>query len=163
MRCENVRSLILDYTTNELDTEDRTKVEAHIRECQGCNHFFKLANNEWKLLDEWGSIAPKADFITNFWNRVSNEEPDNEKEVLNLFKFWKLNWSTVSALSIFLVVGIISIILVTSNQYDVVYTERDMADEELLFDLDRTISASATNLLEVYGAWDIDTTQGNGG
>ena len=69
MRCENVRSLILDYTTNELDTEDRTKVEAHIRECQGCNHFFKLANNEWKLLDEWPSPFHAA--AARVWQRQS--------------------------------------------------------------------------------------------
>ncbi len=73
MRCENIKSLIIDYTTNELNQEDRNNVQSHIKKCQECNHFFKLAYNEWKLLDEWGSIEPKADFITNFWYRISNE------------------------------------------------------------------------------------------
>jgi len=40
-----------------------------------------------------------------------------------------------------------------SNQ-PVSYTERDKRDEELLFELDRTLSINNINLLEIYGPWD---------
>jgi len=163
MRCENIKSLILDYAVDELGEENRINVETHIKNCEECNRFFNLADNQWKLLDEWESIEPRADYLTNFWDRISNEELRDKRKFLKVFKFWKPNWSMVSALSVFLVVGVISTILITSNNYDVAYTESDKVDEEILFDLDRTISISDTDLLEVYGAWDVGDTQENGG
>lgn len=154
MSCESIKELILDYTADELDDVDRLRVENHIKDCIDCNQFLLYARNEWRLLEEWGNIDPSGDIINRFWKRVSDENLGKENGIFSFFKSLIPSWSLIPSLSFVFAMVVASILFIYLSNQPVSYTERDKKDEELLFELDRTLSINNISLLEIYGPWD---------
>ena len=154
MSCESIRELILDYTSDGLDSAGRLRVEDHIKDCLDCNQFFLYARNEWRLLEELGNIEPGEDIINRFWKRASDENLGRENGMFSFLKPMIPGWSLVPSLSAVFAVFVASVLFIYFSNRPVSYTESDMKDEELLFELDRTLSTNNINLLEIYGPWD---------
>lgn len=156
MNCKELEELILEYTAGNLDQNEKLRVESHLRECKKCYLFFGQSNQVWNLLDEWDVIEPRKDIVTNFWERVS-EEDVRGKGIFDFFKNLKLNWSFGVALAVIAVIMIISVISFNIFEFKrtkVVFTENDKADEELLIQVDSAISKETAKSLEIYGPWD---------
>ena len=154
MSCEGIKELILDYTADQLDHVSRLRVENHLKECMDCYQFLHYARSEWKLLEEFGNIEPSDDIITKFWKRVSDENSGKENGIFSFIKSFIPNWSIIPSLSLVFALVVVSIVYIHLSHQKMSYTARDREDEELLFELDRTISINNTNLLEIYGPWD---------
>jgi hypothetical protein len=163
MNCENFKNLILDYTTDQLDQPQMNELKVHLDVCSECGEFLRFANLEWKLLDKWEWIEPKEDYIVKFWERLDHREEGPRPWLLSLFNYRVPNWSYTSVLSLFLVIVVIAIVYVNTENSVVKYTEKDREDEELLFEVDRTISFDSADMLEIYGLWDFDDVNNKGG
>jgi Predicted transmembrane transcriptional regulator (anti-sigma factor) len=149
MKCENFKELILEYPDGELSQSERLRVETHLRECEGCDLLFKQVNGVWNLLDRWDGIEPEGDFVAKFWDRVS--EGEVRGGILDFFRNWRSGWAIAVSVAVILIVSIISINVFESDRADVVFTEIDRADEELLIKLERVTSRETAKSLEVYG------------
>lgn len=163
MNCEKFKDLIIDYTIDDLDASDMSRLKAHIDVCNECNEFLRFASLEWKALDKWEDIEPKEDYIIRFWERLNNWEEGHKQGFFNLFNYRLVNWSSMSVLSVFLIMVITTIVFVTSQDSVVEFTEKDREDEKLLFEVDRTISLDNADVLEIYGLWNIDDGNNKGG
>lgn len=155
MSCKIIKKLILDYTADRLDRIERLHVENHLKDCKDCNQFFIYAKNEWRLWEEWEDIEPSGDVVNRFWKRISEKELGKGEGIFSIVKSFIPNWSLIPSLSLVVAVGIASILYIHLSHQKVSYTEMDREDEELLFELDRTLSTNNTNLLEIYGPWDV--------
>ena len=54
-----------------------------------------------------------------------------------------------------LIIGVFIFSLFSSRNTNVSFTDLDKRDEMLLIDVDNSISRNVTEILEVYGPWDI--------
>jgi hypothetical protein len=73
------------------------------------------------------------------------------------------NWSYVSVVSLFVIIFVVAILYVMTENSVVKYTEKDREDEKLLFEVDRTISFDSADMLEIYGLWNADDDNSKGG
>jgi hypothetical protein len=153
MSCESIKELILEYPDGDLTQGEKIQVETHLRECKGCNLFYRQSSELWDLLGRWGGVEPEKDFVATFWDRVSEEDIKKGKGVLDFLKDWKLGWAVAVAVAVILVVSVISFNVFQPDIAKVVITERDIEDEELLIRLERVTSRDTAKSLEVYGPW----------
>src|ERR1700752_555338 len=114
MECKEIKELILEYPDGDLSQSERLRVEMHLKECEVCTLLLDESHQVWNLMDKWDGIEVKGDFISKFWNRVS-EEGTRKRGVMDFFKNWKLGWVYVAATVVIL---IMSFILVNYFQYD---------------------------------------------
>jgi hypothetical protein len=162
MSCENFKNLILDYTLDHLG-RSQSELKVHLDVCNECSEFLRLTDLEWRLLDKWERIEPKEDYIVKFWERLDHREEARKPWLLNLFKYRVPNWSYISVVSLFLIIFVVAIVYVTTENGAVKYTEKDREDEKLLFEVDRTISFDSADMLEIYGPWSVDNDNNKGG
>ncbi len=162
MNCKELKELILEYAAGNLDQSEKLRVESHLKECKECYLFFRQSNQVWDLLDEWDVIEPKEDIVTNFWERVSGEEI-REKGIFDFFKNLKLNWSFGVALAVIMIISVISFNIFEFKRTEVVFTEKDKADEELLIELDRAVSRETARGLDIYGPWEDEIEENDKG
>ncbi|MBI2487225.1 MAG: zf-HC2 domain-containing protein [Deltaproteobacteria bacterium] len=162
MNCKELKELILEYTAGNLDQSEKLRVESHLKECKECYLFFGQSNQVWDLLDEWDIIEPKEDIVTNFWERVSEEEIRG-KGIFDFFKNLKLNWSFGVALAVIMIISVISFNIFEFKRTKVVFTENDKADEELLIELDRAVSRKTARGLDIYGPWEDEIEENDKG
>lgn len=160
MECEKIRELILDYSEGDLNQSDKLGVERHLKECKECNIYFEQSHKVWNLLDNWHTVEIKNDFIPRFWDRVTTED----KKKGNAFDFFRnlrvnLVSGGVGVIILILVVFLVNILV--SHRENIVFTEKDRADEELLIEFDRSITKETTESLEIYGPWDVREPQSN--
>jgi hypothetical protein len=152
MRCEEIRELFHEYTARGLDQDQKLWVESHVRDCEDCGLFFRESNELWNILDNWDRVEPGDDFVAGFWKRVSEEDVKKNK-ILDFFRNLKLNWALGAALAVIMVVSVITLNVFHSDRANVVFTENDEADEELLIKLDKAISRETATALDIYGPW----------
>ena len=163
MSCENFKNLILDHTVAELDQPSMSELKIHLEVCDDCREFLSFADLEWKLLDRWELIEPEADYITRFWKRSNRGEEAAKPSFFNLFKSGFLNWSYMPVVSLLLVIVVVAIVYVATENSVVEYTKEDREDEKLLFEVDRTISYDSADMLEIYGVWNFGNDINKGG
>jgi hypothetical protein len=160
MECKEIKDLILEYPDGDLSQSERLQVEMHLKECGECSLFLDESHQVWNLMDKWDGIEAKGDFISKFWNRVS-EEGTRKRGVMDFFKNWKLGWIYVAATVVIL---IMSFVLVNFFQFDrtgVSLSEMDKADERLLIEFDKAISREGGQSLDVYGPWNEPIEENN--
>lgn len=162
MSCNELKESILEYKVGNLDQSEKIRVESHLRECKECNLFLMQSNQVWDLLDEWDIVEPKQNIATEFWKRVSEEDVKG-KGIFDYLKNLKLNWSFGAALAVILIVSVLTFNVFEFRRTEVVFTEIDEADEELLIQVDRAISRETAKSLEIYGAWDEIPEENNKG
>jgi predicted anti-sigma-YlaC factor YlaD len=160
MRCEEIKGLILEYEDGDLDEGERERIESHLVECEDCSVFFKRSNEVWRLLDRWEAIEPRGDIVARFWDRVS-EEDRKGRGIFDLLKNPKPGWTLGAALAVILIIGVVTFDIIQPNRAQVVFTEEDRADEELLIRVDNAVSRETANSLSIYGPWDEEDTKGN--
>ena len=162
MECEKIRELILDYSDGDLNQSDKLGVEKHLKECKECNIYFEQSHKVWNLLDNWHTVEIKNDFIPRFWDRVTTE--DRKKG--NAFDFFRnlrpnLISGGVGVIILILVVFLVNILV--SHHDNIVFTEGDRSDEELLIEFDRSITKETAEPLEIYGPWSDEIEENKGG
>ncbi len=74
MKCKYIRELIQASIDDEITDEEKTQLEAHLKECEACQKAFDLAQKSRNLLvtnivEE--ELPPY--FKAKFWDRVENE------------------------------------------------------------------------------------------
>jgi hypothetical protein len=163
MSCENFKNLIIDYTIDNLGQSQMNELKVHLDVCKECNEFLRFADLEWKLLDKWEGVEPRDDYITRFWERSSNRERGPKPSLFKLFDYPVPNWSYISVVALLLIIFVVAIMYVRTENSVVKYTEKDREDEKLLFDVDRTISFDSADMLEIYGLWNVDNDNNKGG
>ncbi len=164
MDCSVVKELIVQYSSGDLGQDRMAVVESHISRCQECGLYFKQSEKLWTLLDVHGEIEPEADFVSNFWDRVSQDEIKSQSGLLNWLKNVKLNWTMAGAMASILILCVFTFTLFQPG------TDRnsilaDDQDELLLLELDNAISRDTAQLLDIYGPWENgnDMLNGDGG
>src|SRR5919198_3063628 len=154
MGCQNIKELILEYPDGDLTKGEKLQVETHLRECKECNLFFAQSNEVWNLLDMWDGVETEKNFVSEFWDRISEEDRSKGKGIFDFFRDWKYGWGVVAAVIIILFIGIFSVNNFHPRRASVVFTEMDRKDDELLIRLDNVTSRDTARALEIYGPWD---------
>jgi hypothetical protein len=160
MGCEKIRELILEYSEGNLNQSDKLEVESHLRECKGCNLYFGQSDKVWNLLDKWDTLDTKDDFIPRFWDRVS-EEDTKGGGVFDFFRNLRVDLVAGVVGVIMLILTVFLVNIFVSHNENIVFTEEDRADEELLIEFDKAITKETPDSLEVYGLWDVREPQSN--
>jgi hypothetical protein len=163
MRCEKIKELILEHRIRDLDQSEKLKLDTHLGECKECDSLFRHSNEVWNLLDKWESIEPREGFLTEFWNRVLEEDTKKKESTFDFFRNWKLIWAPVAALTIIVIVSVISLDIFQPKLAEVVFTAEDEEDEKLLIELDRAISRETAESLDIYGPWNEEIEENNKG
>lgn len=163
MNCESFRSLILDYTNDDAGLPEIHELKGHLGVCKECSKFLRLANSQWKLMDEWEEIEPREGYIASFWEMVDDREGEGPKPwFLDFIKNRVPNWSYIPALSVVVII-FVAMLYMRSEPGVVEYTKNDREDENLLFEVDRTISFDDVDMLEIYGPWEVQKNDNKGG
>lgn len=163
MSCENFKNLIIDSTIDDLGEPQMNELKVHLDACNECNEFLRFADLEWKLLDKWEGVEPRDDYITKFWERSNNRGKGSKTSLFKLFNYRVPNWSYISVVALLLIIFVVAIVYVKTENSVVKYTEKDREDENLLFEVDRTISFDSADMLEIYGLWNVDDDTNKGG
>ena len=153
MKCGRIKELILEYPNGDLTQTEKMEVEVHLRECEDCALFFNESHQIWNLMDEWGGVDVGGNFVTKFWDRVSHED-SRKSGIMDFFRNWKLGWTYAAALAAIVILGVILLNFFEFGRTNIVFTERDKADEKLLIDFDKAISKEEGQSLDLYGPWD---------
>ena len=154
MECRDCKELVIRYSSEDLPDGDRDLVQAHLGECEECSQYLAQSESLWSLLDEWREIEPRADFISDFWGRVSKEESGFYPGLFTRLKKLKPNWALAGALASILIVGIFTFALIGPDSGYRNYTNNDEQDEMLLLELDNATTRETTEELSIYGPWD---------
>ncbi|MER3446799.1 MAG: hypothetical protein C4291_08125 [Candidatus Dadabacteria bacterium] len=162
MGCEKIRELILEYPNGDLTQIENMEVEVHLRECADCRSFLDESHRVWNLMDMWDGVDVNEGFITKFWDRVSHEDK-RKGGIMEFFRNWKPAWAYATALAVIVIVSVILFNFFESGRTNIVFTERDRADERLLIDFDKSISKEGGQSLDVYGPWDEPIEENNKG
>jgi hypothetical protein len=88
MNCEEVRPLLIDYSENTIDSEIRTKIEAHLETCENCKNEVHELQIILPLLAGYRPIKPDGSLRENF-----NAMLQSEINMLQSTK--KLNWVSI--------------------------------------------------------------------
>ena len=162
MECEKIRELILDYSEGDLNQSDKLGVERHLKECKECNIYFEQSHKVWNLLDNWHTVGIKNDFIPRFWDRVITE--DRKKgNVFDFFRNLRVNLISGGVGVIILILVVFLVNILVSHHENIVFTEEDRSDEELLIEFDRSITKETAESLEIYGPWSDEIEENKGG
>jgi hypothetical protein len=162
MKCKKVKELILDYSEDDLDQSDKLEVEKHLTICNECNVYYEQSYKVWNMLDKWDAVDVKDNFISKFWDKVSTQD----SKTISIFHF--LRYSRVNLIGglvgvVVLILGVFFANTFVSHRYNIVFTEEDKFDEELLIEFDKAVSKETVELLDVYGPWDEKIEENKGG
>ncbi len=160
MGCKEIKEVIFEYPDGDVSQSARLEVEMHLKECRECNLLLNESRQVWDLLGKWEGIESKGDFVARFWSRVSDNDKGGIKDFL---RNWKLSWAAAAAVVFILVMSVIGVSFFESNRANVVFTERDKADEELLVGFDKSLSVEESKSLDIYGPWNETTQENNKG
>lgn len=160
MECEKIRELILDYSEVDLNQSDKLGVEKHLKECKECNIYFEQFHKVWNLLDNWHTVENKNDFIPRFWDRVTTEDK-KKGNVFDFFRNLRVNL-VAGGVGVIMLISVVFLFNIFVSHHDnIVFTEEDRSDEELLIEFDRSITKETAESLEIYGPWDVREPQSN--
>ena len=157
---------MIQYSSGDLPDSDKEFVETHLGECEECSAYLAHSNMVWDVLDEWKDIEPGAEFVSEFWRRLSEEEKDR-MTFFGLFNIPRPGLAVAGALATVLIVGIFTFAIFSPDQEMNRFSERDEQDDLILQELDRATTSEAPEALAIYGPWDngveIMRINGNGG
>lgn len=166
MECRDLRELVIRYSSGDLPERDKEFVETHLGECKGCSAYLDQSHRAWNMLDEWDEIEPGAQYVSEFWSKVSEEEVDRES-FFGIFSLHRPKLALMGAVVTILVVGVFTFVLFTPDHGIDRFTAKDEQDDIILQELDRATSSQVSDALAIYGPWDngveIMRINGNGG
>ena len=79
MNCDKIRELIPAYLDRELEDENRSLVEAHLKVCLSCREDAHAMETAWEMLGELPEIEPNPHYMARFWAKASDQTPWYQK------------------------------------------------------------------------------------
>jgi len=80
MKCEEIRELMSEALTGELDASDRPGFEAHIAGCEACAGEFRRLNETWTRLGVMKAERPSAALADRFYAMLEAETAKRPSE-----------------------------------------------------------------------------------
>jgi hypothetical protein len=162
MECRDCKELVIRLSSGDVSNSERDMIEAHIDGCEDCSQYLAHSDRLWTLLDEWREIDPRKDFVSSFWERVSEEERAGYWVFIRRLKFLNPNLRFAGVLASILLVGVFVFVLIGPDSGyqqhsldNVQYSQnKDEQDELLLHQLDNATSRDTAAELAIYGPWD---------
>jgi len=152
---EHDKDRIIRYLSGDLVGEELISVENLISEKLEYKEYYESFKRSWEALEHIEDIEPKGNYVSDFWNKVEMSESKTNTGYLNFFHSWRTGWTLVGSLVSILIIGVFIFSLFSSRNTNVSFTDMDRRDEMLLIEVDKSISRNVTEILEVYGPWDI--------
>jgi len=113
MNCRKVRRYLFGYFRQELSSEERERIKAHLDSCPECaREAEEISRINFLLKDDLETFAPSTDFNEKLLAKVqtlsSNEEVSNkrnwwQKLLHEVFPSVKLRWALACAVSVIIV------------------------------------------------------------
>ena len=154
MECKDVKELIIGYSSGDISESEKTVVDRHISTCTGCEQYFMRSQKLWDTLDVWEEVEPKAEFVTEFWQKVDSEEEKAGAGLFGWLRGFRPKLAVSGALATVMIVGVFTFALLGPGAIDEVFRGGDENDEMILSELDRATNSETTELLAIYGPWD---------
>jgi predicted anti-sigma-YlaC factor YlaD len=157
MECRDCKELVIGYSSGEISDVERDLVEAHLGVCEDCSEYLAQSDKLWTLLDEWRGIEPRSDFVSGFWERVSEQERAGYWGFIGRLRYLKPNFGLAGALATIMIVGIFAFALIgpDTGYHNYNYAQKnDEQDELLLNELDNATTRDTAADLAIYGPWD---------
>lgn len=89
--CVKSKKLFLDALYHELNDEQQSWFDAHLRKCDKCAKEFAEATSVTKIMDKRQLYEPDAQYWENYWARISNKIENVSKPV----PVWKEWWNSL--------------------------------------------------------------------
>ncbi|MEE9213823.1 MAG: hypothetical protein V3U54_03380 [Thermodesulfobacteriota bacterium] len=152
---EHDKDRIIRYLSGDLVGEELISVEKLISEKLEYKEYYENLKRSWEALEHIEDIEPKGNYVSDFWNKVEMSESKTNTGYLNFFRSRRTGWTLVGSFVSILIIGVFIFSLFSSRNTNVSFTDLDKRDEMLLIDVDNSISRNVTEILEVYGPWNI--------
>lgn len=160
-----IKELILEYPDGDISVSEKRLVESVLEKSPEYRGFYYASKKLWRVMDEWEGIEPRGDFVSVFWERLSREEDRRLAKRLDFLASFKLRLGSAAFLAILLVVSIISfrifnttesgkVVKAQSESVEKVISDKDELGNQLLLEVDTTISREPSEPLEIYGPWE---------
>lgn len=120
MTCEDIKLLISPFLDHELEDAENKQVTEHLSACLHCRKELALLQETWEILDENEQLKPSADYISQFWTKLAQEQTWQEK-IISQFKQFAFRPRLLPAASMVFVLLIVGGFLVqtyTQQQSD---------------------------------------------
>lgn len=144
---------IQSYLCGDLEDDESRKIDALVEETSSLKKYLEDSKSTYSFLDSIEDVIPSENYISRFWNSVSEAETQYNEGFLSFITNWNIKWVFASSLATFLIVSAILInFIVLDSGTNIVYN--DAADEELLVNLDQAITLGTLETLDVFGPWD---------
>ncbi len=111
MQCDVVKKMMALYLDDGLSEKDKRLVQDHCVACSDCEAELNLFRQTWDLCGEPEVIEPRADFVSQFWTRLSSEQTIFDKyrfKMRNFLLFKKPAFSMVIGGVFVLLISIVS-------------------------------------------------------
>jgi len=166
MDCKNIKELLIQYSLDDLESDEKASVESHLDTCSECKSYLSESKNLWSLLETWDELEPDAQFLSNFWDKAAVDEVKLKPGFLSWVRDIKPNWTLAGAMASIFLVSIITFGVFSPDMANNLFMSDERQDELILIELDNAISTETAGVLAIYGAWDGGTDvdgNGNGG
>jgi predicted anti-sigma-YlaC factor YlaD len=150
MKCNEINILFPEYLKDSLELSEKTRVEKHLEECDGCRLELEKMKQLYGLLDQDKVPPMEEDYWINFLPRVRARIEEKKKPKFSLVPKTRL------------ALGVISLLLIVVIGYNLLHTpQRNTGTVDLNQNLEITItnpilSSAADQLADVISA---DSTQ----
>ncbi len=162
MECKEIKETLIQYTLEDLAESEITTIEKHLGGCDECRSFVSESKELWSLLDAWGELEPRGDYISSFWDKVEETAP--APGFLDWIRNVKLNWTLAGAMASIFLVSIITFGVFNPDTRNALFMSADEQDELIIIELDDALSRETADVLSIYGPWDGSSEiNGNGG
>ena len=148
---DDKKQKIVGLLSGELDGEEAKEVEELIRLSVDAAEYHRETSKLWATMDSVEQIEPSADFMSDFWKRVENEE-----EKSSFFSFlgnFNKKFAFVGSLAVFLLIST----FVVNNYFYISEDENYLTNSGnglLLGNLGDSMSLKTPDSLNIYGPWD---------
>jgi hypothetical protein len=160
-----IKELILEYPDGDISASEKRLVESVLENSPEYKSFYYASKMLWSVMDEWKGIEPRGDFVSAFWERLSQDEERRLSSRLGFLAGFKLRLGSAALISILVVTSIIGLRMfgateggegmkVESGSVEKIISDKDKFDDQLLLEVDTTISKEPSEPLEVYGPWE---------
>lgn len=152
MECKELKETLVQYSLDEMSSDERVNIESHITGCDDCKNYVSESKGLWSLLEKWEEVEPSGNYISNFWDKVEETAP--APGFLHWIQNIKPNWTLAGAMASVFLVSIITFGAFSPEIRNSIFMSADERDELVLLELDDALSRETADLLSIYGPWD---------
>jgi hypothetical protein len=166
MRCEEFKRLYLESETTRT-TPLEGDMNKHLDQCEDCREMVRQVRQGWDLLDDLPVLEPVADFNQAVWRKIGEKSRRAwwQRPLLPSAPT-SLRLAAV-AVVVLAVLGIGYVSFFTGPAEPVVFTAKDLKDNELLLEMEQVLDFDETQVLSIYEPWEVsadtlDKEEGDG-